>query len=174
MGPIGHPGGFDATMVKAALESHRSAEFVEVDITSDGGSTKEAFAIYSALKDHPGYVVTRADKVCASAATIVLAAGNHREAYPGTKLLLHRAEIVPPSRSRWTASLHLRRAESLKRTDAKILDIYAACAPAARELFQREMDTESFLPLGVAKSWGLIHCMAGEARWIAGRPYTYS
>jgi len=75
------------------------------------------------------------------------AAGDHREAYLGTKLLLHRAEIDPPGNSRWTAAAHKQRAASWKRTDEKVLNVYAASAPGSRKLLEREMETESFLPL---------------------------
>jgi ATP-dependent protease ClpP protease subunit len=173
-GRIGDPKqGFTAEQVKAALRSHRRVDFIEIEINSDGGSTPDAFAIHEALKAHPAFVITRADEMCASAATIVLTAGDHREAYPGTKLLLHRAEIVPPSNARWTASAHKQRAESLRRTDARIAAVYSACAGGNRPLFEREMESETFLPLGIAKSWGLIHCLAGEAQWRAGRPYYF-
>lgn len=166
-----HPHGFSSRQVKTALNAHPKVDFIHVDINSDGGSTNEAFAIHAALKAHHAYVVTRADGTCASAATIVLAAGDHREAYAGAKLLLHRAEIVPPRDGRWTASAHMHRAQSLKRTDARILDVYASCAPGMRSHFEREIESETYLPLGIAKAWGLINCLAGEARWIAGRPY---
>jgi ATP-dependent protease ClpP protease subunit len=171
-GCIGEPGSkLNAREVTRALKANATAAFIHVDINSNGGCTKEAFAIYRALKNHPGFVVTRADEVCASAATVVLAAGNHREAFPGTRLVLHRAEITPPINARWTAAVHRERAETLKRVDNAILNAYASCAKENRRLFENEMQTESALPLGIAKSWGLISCIAGEAQWIAGRPY---
>jgi hypothetical protein len=66
------------------------------------------------------------------------------------------------------------RAAAIERTDAKMLDAYVAAAGGFnRSLFAGQMQSEAYLPLSVAKCWGLIGCLVGEARWHAGRPYTF-
>jgi hypothetical protein len=69
--------------------------------------------------------------------------------------------------------MHRQRAANLERTDAQILDIYTATAGGNRELFRNEMRSEAYLPLAVARSWNLIHCLSGEAVWRNGRPYYF-
>jgi ATP-dependent protease ClpP protease subunit len=171
IGEIGraHPHGVRATEVEEILAKHPRAKKVECWIDSPGGSLVEAKRMYSALRRHGAEVTTIAADHCASAATLVLMAGSLRLAMPNSEIVLHGAEVSPQSEDcspsmRWTASKYRKRSEMLKRADDEVVAIYASRTGRSPKLFEREMDTESRMPLGIARSFGFFHSLVGEGR----------
>lgn len=65
------------------------AKEIHVHIDSCGGSMKEAFGIYQALKEHPAKIVTHADGFVASAALYPFVAGDVRIANPLSAFYFH-------------------------------------------------------------------------------------
>lgn len=166
--------GIFAAPIEVALRRHASASHVEVTINSLGGFVDEAFRIYKVLRaaGETAHLTTVAGRVCASAATIVLMAGELRLAESaGSRILLHQAEVVPRSKGgRWTADQHARAAQRIRSTNEKIVALFAERC-GNRRFFEREFASESPLPLWLAKAQNVVHCIAGEERWQAGRPY---
>jgi ATP-dependent protease ClpP protease subunit len=158
--------------VERALSENRRADRIFVRITSRGGSVNAAEGIRNALRDHGGYVTTIADEVCASAATIVLMAGDFRIASPGSHILLHQASLDP--RTRWTADKHRRIAQKLDHANAALTAAYARATGKPIEEFKKEIANERPMPLSRARALNLIHCMEGQERWIAGRPHWHT
>ncbi|MCW8886760.1 MAG: Clp protease ClpP [Motiliproteus sp.] len=58
------------------MNDHQGVREINVSIHSPGGSAFDGLAIYNALKNHPAKVYTRVEGVAASAASIVLMAGD--------------------------------------------------------------------------------------------------
>lgn len=148
--------------VVAALAKHPRIPEIEVTINSVGGRIIDGLKIYRALRSHGAHVTTIADEMCASAATLVLVAGDLRLAWPGSRLMLHRpASAEEELIARWTSVEHRRRAQLLEQMDSLALDIYSdRCGN--RPFFERERKTENYLPMFVAKAHGLIHGLVGE------------
>ena len=117
------------------------------------------------------------EQQCDSAATLILMAGDFRQAASvETHLLLHCADIDPDAEyrnrpPRWTAERHLSSARAIKKWDRKLVNMYAERATASANFFERELQTETRLPIAIARSWGVIHCLVGEETWRNGRPY---
>jgi len=161
--------------VERALAANRRADHIFVRITSEGGSVDAAEGMRAALRSHGGYVTTIADEVCASAATLILMAGDFRlAAQASCFILLHQASVDPYSRYRWTAEKHRRIAQKLERANATLTAAYARATGKPTEEFKKEIANERPMPLSRARSLNVIHCLEGQERWIAGRPYWHS
>lgn len=64
---------------------------ITVRINSPGGDVFAGVAIYNALVDHPAHITTEVDGLAASAASVVLQAGDVRIVKPGTQVMVHDA-----------------------------------------------------------------------------------
>ena len=158
--------------IEYALLAHADATHVRVRIRSEGGSLVQANRIYSALRRHRGHITTVADGQCASAATVILMAGDFRQASAGTRLLLHAPEISPAKPDqRWTADKHRRVSAFLKQWETTLVDLYAERTGRDATAFRAEIGTEQGMHIPRATSLGVIHCVEGMERWNAGRPY---
>ncbi|MDO8398906.1 MAG: ATP-dependent Clp protease proteolytic subunit [Bradyrhizobium sp.] len=169
----GEKKGISSIAVEAALLAHRRAPHVEVRITSPGGNVYDAEKVVAALDRHPGYITTIADGECCSAATLILMAGDFRQATHGTKLLFHAVEIPPEKGGRWTREKHLTIAALLQREDQKLVDLYAARTGRSAEMFAKEIRNERLMSLNRAADLGVIDCLEGEEIWRNGRPFAW-
>ncbi|MER9005913.1 ATP-dependent Clp protease proteolytic subunit [Mesorhizobium sp. M0862] len=169
-GPIGEIDrrtgkGIFADDVEAALKANAAVKFIQVQIDSPGGHAGQAVRIHQALRKHRAHVTVTAGEACASGASLILAAGDLRMCYRHTKLLLHAVSNDAPANAkrRWTAAEHEALAKHLQAFDKKMVDFYTAAAgEGSRGHFEREIKNEAPLPIGVAISWGLVDCLAGE------------
>jgi ATP-dependent protease ClpP protease subunit len=164
--------GILADHVRAALALYPRASHIEVTINSPGGTVKDAFEIYKMLRAHGAYITTIADDLCASAATIILMAGDLRQAWPESRLKIHCAATPETLLKRWTAAALRRHAEITEMVDQRILEIYTTRC-GSRAFFERELSTEDYLPHIAARAFGVIHCYVGEEVWKNGRPYHF-
>lgn len=86
---------------------------ITVRIASIGGSVPDGLAIYNALKRHPAHVTTSVDSIAYSIASLILMAGDTREAADNALIMVHAP---------WTYAAG--NAEELRAT-ADVLDSYA-------------------------------------------------
>lgn len=68
-----------------------TASEIEVQINSPGGEVFGGLAIYNALRMHPAHVTTRVDGIAASAASVIVQAGDHRVMLGGAQMMIHEA-----------------------------------------------------------------------------------
>jgi len=165
--------GIDADAVVAGLKANQSARYVFVDIDSEGGSMIAGQQIYAALRAHPGLKITNADRLCASSATLILMAGDFRTCAANTQILLHAPEIPAEERKRWTAARHSQTAGILRRFSAELVKTYAERTGLDARVFEQEIQHEDIMGATRARKLGLVHCLAGEERWINGVPYYF-
>lgn len=71
--------------------SQLTASEIEVQINSPGGDVFDGIAIYNALRAHSARVVTRVDGLAASAASLIVQAGDHRIMMSSAQLMIHEA-----------------------------------------------------------------------------------
>ncbi len=102
----------------AAIE----APSIRVEMNSPGGSVFDGIAIFNALRAHPSRIVTRADSLVASIASVIFQAGDERQMMTGSEMMIHKAWGVVVA----NADEALAFAELLSRQDDKIAGIYAA------------------------------------------------
>ena len=153
-----------AAPVISTLKSYPNLQEIYVNINSIGGYLDEAYAIHEALLDHPANVTTIAGKMCYSAATIILMAGDRREASPDSKILLHSIESLPredPISSRWTSDRYQAMATVLAEGDKRLVELYTNRIGGSRNFIEKELKNESYIPLVTCEWHGLIHGLVG-------------
>lgn len=114
------------------------ARLINVRINSPGGSVFDALAIGNSLRHHAARVVSYIDGVAASAASVVMLAGEEIVIMPGAEVMVHDASAQEAG----NAADHRAMATFLERQSANLAEMYASWSggdPAAwRELMQAE------------------------------------
>jgi len=157
-----------AASVRRQLAEMDPGQEVAVAIDSLGGQLEPAQAIYGALRARSGRVCTRALSACASAATVILLAGDWREALSGSLFMIHQVEVAPNADARWTAAKHRRTADIVAAYDTDLVRLYAGRTGVSESRFRAEMSRERGMTAATAKSFGLIHHALGTP---SGQPY---
>lgn len=89
------------------LESITAPEIL-VAINSPGGDVFDAIAIYNALRNHSATITTRVDGIAASAASVIVQAGDKRTMMSGSQMMIHEPwgiTVGPASEMRAFADL---------------------------------------------------------------------
>ncbi|GJE27955.1 head maturation protease, ClpP-related [Methylobacterium organophilum] len=153
-GDVGDPwcwgDGFTVADVAGALAEHGSGD-VTVRINSGGGVAFDGVAIYSLLLAHPGKVTCIVDGIAASAASLILMAGEVRQIRDGAMVMIHDASGVTFG----TAADHLRNATVLDKLSDQYAGIYAARSGMERDAAREMMKTETWLDADEAVAKGL-------------------
>lgn len=68
-----------------------SAPQIEVQINSPGGDVFDGIAIFNALRAHQAHVTTRVDGIAASAASVIVQAGDRRVMLGSSQVMIHDA-----------------------------------------------------------------------------------
>jgi len=111
-----------------AIKSKR----ITVRINSLGGDVNHALAIHDLLAEHPAFISTQINGLCASAATIVAMAGTERKMSKNALFLIHQcsAWIGRANQERLSQEL-----ETQKTVNQRLLSIYnEACPDKEREI----------------------------------------
>lgn len=89
-GPIGD-WFWDGISARQFVEDLRNitATTITVRINSDGGVVSDGVAIHNALQSHPAEITTVVDGMAASIASLIYMAGDTRQMYPASQLMLH-------------------------------------------------------------------------------------
>lgn len=125
----------------AAELSALTASEIEVQINSPGGDVFDGIAIYNALRAHPARVVTRVDGLAASAASVIVQAGDHRVILSSAQIMIHEAwgvAVGPAAEIRDFADL-------LDKQNDVLAKIYADRAGGAADHFRQLMAAETWL-----------------------------
>jgi ATP-dependent Clp protease protease subunit len=110
-------GAGDFRVALAAL----TASTINVEINSPGGDVFDGIAIYNMLKASGKTIVTKVTGIAASAASVILMAGESREVPTNTFVMVHN----PVTDSYGTAAQHRKVAEVLEKIGAGLVDTYA-------------------------------------------------
>jgi ATP-dependent protease ClpP protease subunit len=113
-------GGIDAKTFRAQIKAVK-AKAIELRINSPGGSVTEAAAMLQALDEFPGRIDVTVDGLAASAATVVMMAGDSIVAARNALLMIHN----PWAGVMGTAADMRRVADLLDKIRGQILDTYA-------------------------------------------------
>ncbi|MCJ2108036.1 Clp protease ClpP [Methylobacterium sp. E-041] len=140
-GDVGDPwcwgDGFTVADVAGALAEHGPGD-ITVRVNSGGGIAFDGIAIYSLLLAHAGKVTVVVDGIAASAASLIVMAGDVREIRDGAMMMIHDAAGVTFG----TSADHQRSATVLDKLSDQYAGIYAKRAgidqSAARDLMKAE------------------------------------
>lgn len=160
--------GVSARNVADVLRQHPDAAEIRVRINSLGGVLADAKTIKAILKDHPATVTVDVDGVAASAATVIMAAGDRVRVGRGNAIMIHEASN---QRGRTEAD-HLSAAEELRVWNSGLADMYAECAASrgketTRDQFRAWMAQEKWFTAQQAVDVGLADEVSSEDRGAA-------
>lgn len=133
-------GGVSARQFRSQLKSSK-AQLIKMRINSGGGDALEGVAIRQLLAEHPARVEADVDGLAASAATIILMAADEIRMAPGAFLMIHNASVGIYAGSEDLAKW----AETLKKMDRQMADIYVARTGLDRDRVIEMMDAETWI-----------------------------
>lgn len=123
------------------------AKTITVKINSLGGDVNHALAIYDLLEEHEAEITTQIIGLCASAATIIAAAGTTRKMSRNALFLIHQCSAYVGRANEMQLAAEL---ESQQTVNKRILSIYTEiCNPKSA----KEIET-------------LFVANAGQGKWI--------
>lgn len=131
--------GISAEQIAAELEQI-TADEIEVQINSVGGSVFEGVAIFNALRAHPAKITTRVDGMAASIASVIVQAGDHRIMLTGSQMMIHEALAITIG----NGEDHRKTAEILDVQTSIIAGIYAE---------RSDTDVDEWLALMAEETW---------------------
>ena len=99
-----------------------TASKITVRINSLGGSIFETIGIFHALRSHPAQITTQVDAIAASAASVIVQAGDHRVMLDNSEMMIHEAHGIAVGA---TAADMREMADILDNQTTKIAEIYA-------------------------------------------------
>lgn len=117
------------------------ASTIHVRINSPGGDVFDGIAIFNALRSHPATVTTRVDGIAASAASVIVQAGDRRVMLSSAQMMIHDAWGLSVGNAEDMRSF----AEHLDRQSDVIAGIYAERSDGARDEFRSLMRAETWL-----------------------------
>lgn len=147
-GPGGY--GFSADDLMAALEQVGEGGTVKVVINSVGGSAVEGLAIYSALRQHTGQVITEVIGTAASIASVIFLAGDRRRIAEDGTIFVH----LPRSVTAGTADTMEKDAAILRQVEGQMVDIYSERTGQDRETVREWLEEERIFTAEEAVSVG--------------------
>ena len=138
-------GGWGITALALAEQIPSDAQAVTVRINSPGGDVADGLAMYHYLKDHPARITTVVDGYAASAASVVMLAGDEVRVHRSSIVMLHNP---------WTVAVG--NADELRHT-ADVLDVHGK---ALLDIYKAKtgMDEADIADLMDGETW-----MRGEA-----------
>lgn len=142
--------GFTASDVVHSLASLGPNADVTVRINSSGGVAHEGLAIHAVLTAHKGKVTTVVEGLAASAASIIVQAGDERVMAAGAMMMVHDASVVTVG----DAAEHDKSKAYLEVVCASMAAIYAAATRRPVEDVRAEMSAETWLTAEDAVSEG--------------------
>lgn len=144
------------------LSSNRAAD-VELHVNSGGGSVFDAFAIMTALRNHPGTVTAYVDGLAASAASYLIAAADKVVMSSVAWLMIHNASGLVVG----NAADMRKTADELEQIDSAIAGIYAKRAGNGHD-FAADMADETWYDAEQALALNLVDEVT-EAVAVAAR-----
>ena len=142
---------------------------VIVDIRSTGGDVNDALLIYDALKGLDAHIVTRCYGYTASAATIIAQAASEgcRMISPNALYLIHKSMCAVEGNADEIEA----RIDLLRKTDARLAELYAARSGRASDEFSTLMSENNgqgrWLSPEETLTAGLADVITGEAAEVA-------
>lgn len=168
-GYIGEWGVSDRDFI-AAVEAYGEVDTIEVAINSRGGEVDHALSIFNFLKNHPAKVNMRVDGVAASAATIILMAGDDIAMPANAVFMAHK----PLSFQGGNADDHRQIAEFLDVFESALMETYLARTGKNAEEITAWLAEEKFMTAKEAVAFGVadrVIPLKAEARAASAVAY---
>lgn len=132
-------------------------EELHIHINSNGGVVFAAFAIYNILKAHPARKIVHVEGIAASAASVIMMAGDEIAVNTSAMIMIHNPSVTAEGESD-----DLRKsADVLDKLKENIIDIYVQRTGLEREDVSEMMDNETWLTAEEAVSLGFADRIEG-------------
>jgi ATP-dependent protease ClpP protease subunit len=135
------------------------AKTINVRINSPGGSVFDAFAIFNALRNHSARVVAHVDGLAASAASVIMLAGDETRIAKNGYVMIHNASAGVYG----DAEAMMQTAALLEKLNNTVADTYAEKTKKTREDMLSLMAAETWMNAEEAKAMGLVDAITDEA-----------
>lgn len=136
-----------------------TAGTIHLRINSPGGSVFAARAMQAALREHPATVVAHIDGYAASAASVLMLAGDRVIASDGAMVMIHKAWTLG-----WGNEDDLRAtADLLGKVDSTLVDSYAAKTGRDKDEIAAWMADETWFTAAEALAAGLVDEVAADS-----------
>ncbi len=156
---------WDGTTAKQFMKelANIDADTILVRINSPGGLVYDGLAIYNALKQFNGTVITRVDAIAASIASVIFMAGDVRQAPPASDVMIHK----PWSMMMGDAEEMRKEADELDRVQNMIEEIYEKSTSMDREEITSMVNSTSWISGVDALEMGFATELLEDARIAA-------
>ena len=145
-----------ASMVRDWLEQHKTANEIEVEIRSNGGSVTQGFMIYDLLVTSRKRVTTIGFNV-KSIATVIFMAGSVRKMAENGEFLIHNPWIDPASLGPSNADMLQKVADDMRQEEDRLFNFYTSKLnindKEGKDL-KKLMDKDSNMPITDVLDWG--------------------
>jgi len=132
--------GVTAKRIAGALRAIGGKD-VTVNVNSPGGDMFEGLAIYNLLRDYKGTVTVKVLGVAASAASVIVMAGDEIQMARASFLMIHNAWVMAIGNRHDLREF----ADTLEPFDKAMADIYAARTGTELKKVQKMMDAETWI-----------------------------
>ena len=126
---------------------------VTLEITSEGGDTYSALALYNKIKARKAPVTTVANALCMSAAVLVFAAGRERLMLPNTVFMVHEYQYNPSG----TVSKVRRVSDQAMREQSLYAKLLSDNSNLTQQKWIKMMNAETYFNEQEAIKYGLGH-----------------
>ena len=161
---------FTAKSVAAELAG---ADEVEVHVNSGGGDVFDGLAIYNVLKNHSDEVTIYVDGIAASAASLIICAGDNVYMAANGLIMVHQA--AAGLAGYYGADELDKVGEMLATLKESIVTTYEARTGKPREELEKLVEAETWLDATAAKALGFVDDITGavEAEYDAAARVVY-
>jgi ATP-dependent Clp protease, protease subunit len=141
-------GGITAESIAASIPDGTSE--ITVRLNSPGGAVSDGLAIYNYLRDHKAKVTTIVDGYAASAASIVMLAGDVRQVHESSVVVVHNPWTIAAGDARDMRH----NADVLEELRIALLDIYKDRTKMCESELAEMLDAETWMRGAVAVEYG--------------------
>jgi ATP-dependent Clp endopeptidase proteolytic subunit ClpP len=134
-------GGYGITAEDIAAGIPDGTERITVRINSPGGAVSDGIAIYNYLRDHSAHITTVVDGYAASAASLVMLAGDTRNVHSSSIVMIHN----PWGMTAGDADEMRHTADVLDEHTEALLDIYEARTGMERDELAEMLNGETWM-----------------------------
>jgi ATP-dependent protease ClpP protease subunit len=150
--------GITAKLMKQKLDDAGDVEEILLRVNSPGGSAWEGAAIYNLLKDHSAKISVSIDGLAASAASMVILAGDEITIAPNAFIMIHNASGIV-----FGSAVEMRKtAAVLEKLDGQLAKLYASRGSRTAGEFAEMMTAETWFTASEAKDVGLADVIDDE------------
>lgn len=156
--------GISARSISQLLKQHSGLELITLRVNSLGGSAFDGDAIYNQLRRHKARVEVDVDGVAASAASVVVMAGDEIRMAENAMLMIHEAWGT----TRGPASDHRTTADLLEKVNMGAAKVYARRSGKTEDEMLEKMAAETWFTAAEAVEIGLADKVT-EAKQIESK-----